>query len=460
LLITAPDNLPHVLDLFSGCGGLSLGFLQAGFTLAGGVDFYQPAVNTLNANLHTKFGEASIHQHKDVTTINSIEDIIHPDHKSPAGYIVIGGPPCQAYSQAGKAKLKALGRQATDKRGDLWEKFIELAIHPEVKAVVMENVPEATTYKKDGVVVNVPHQACVRLEKAGFTARWSIVNAANYGVPQTRERVFVIAIREPKTELTFPPVTHTQPTGKTFSLKSNQRAFKKDDFFPHEDKVYFIPPQENKDLPPWVSVKEALSDLPSILPTSTHPFPVLPTTQYLPYLLDSQNPYQSLMRKPLVQTKASLTQVSGNSIRNTKRDFRIFEKMKQGDNYGVVYPIATALYKQELKNQNLSEPSPQAEILKKEFIPPYDTTKFLNKWKKFREDYPSWTIVAHLSEDTYSHLHYKEPRGISVREAARLQSFPDDFEFSCGMSDAFKQIGNAVPPRVSFNLASQIKKLL
>jgi DNA (cytosine-5)-methyltransferase 1 len=86
--------------------------------------------------------------------------------------------------------------------------------------------------------------------------------------------------------------------------------------------------------------------------------------------------------------------------------------------------------------------------LEKATIPPYDVSKFPNKWWKLDPDFPSRTLTAHLGKDTYSHIHYDglQKRMISVREAARLQSFPDGFEFAGAMNASFRQIGNAVPP--------------
>ena len=89
-------------------------------------------------------------------------------------------------------------------------------------------------------------------------------------------------------------------------------------------------------------------------------------------------------------------------------------------------------------------------------VPCYDRDKFEGKWRRLNENLPSHTLVAHLGKDTYSHIHPWEPRGITVREAARLQSFPDDFFFDCSMSDAFKQIGNAVPPLLAYGVAQSI----
>ena len=82
---------------------------------------------------------------------------------------------------------------------------------------------------------------------------------------------------------------------------------------------------------------------------------------------------------------------------------------------------------------------------------------FTNRWRRLEENKPSHTLTAHLSKDTYSHIHPWEPRGISVREAARLQSFPDDFFFNCSMGDAFKLIGNAVPPLLAYSVAVSVK---
>jgi DNA (cytosine-5)-methyltransferase 1 len=97
--------------------------------------------------------------------------------------------------------------------------------------------------------------------------------------------------------------------------------------------------------------------------------------------------------------------------------------------------------------------------LRSRIVPPYDPTKFPNKWRKLEPDSPSVTLTAHLSKDTYSHIHYDgaQARKISVREAARLQSFPDGFLFSGTMNSAFQQIGNAVPPLLALALALEVR---
>ena len=92
----------------------------------------------------------------------------------------------------------------------------------------------------------------------------------------------------------------------------------------------------------------------------------------------------------------------------------------------------------------------------KEIYPPYPEDKFVDKWRKLLPGEPSWTVTAHLGKDSYSHIHYDgtQKRAISVREAARLQSFPDAFAFAGNMGDCYRQIGNAVPPLMAWAIAS------
>jgi DNA (cytosine-5)-methyltransferase 1 len=100
--------------------------------------------------------------------------------------------------------------------------------------------------------------------------------------------------------------------------------------------------------------------------------------------------------------------------------------------------------------------------LVKETVPPYDVSKFPNKWRKMEPDAPARTLMAHLGKDCYSHIHYDsmQARTISVREAARLQSFPDQFKFSGAMGASFRQIGNAVPPLLAQAIANELMKVL
>jgi DNA (cytosine-5)-methyltransferase 1 len=98
----------------------------------------------------------------------------------------------------------------------------------------------------------------------------------------------------------------------------------------------------------------------------------------------------------------------------------------------------------------------------KEIFPPYPEDKFVDKWRKLIPEKPCWTVTAHLAKDSYSHIHYDgtQKRAISVREAARLQSFPDGFIFTGNMGDCYRQIGNAVPPLMAWSIAATLMQLL
>jgi DNA (cytosine-5)-methyltransferase 1 len=112
--------------------------------------------------------------------------------------------------------------------------------------------------------------------------------------------------------------------------------------------------------------------------------------------------------------------------------------------------------------QAVRKGSKEYERLQRRFVPPYDVNKFPNKWRKMWPDAPARTLMAHLGKDSYSHIHYdsRQARTISVREAARLQSFPDGFVLCGTMNPAFRQIGNAVPPLLAKALADEMMKTL
>ena len=154
--------------------------------------------------------------------------------------------------------------------------------------------------------------------------------------------------------------------------------------------------------------------------------------------------------------------------RKTPRDYETFRRMRPGDRYRDAIGIAEerfALLLEERRRKAVDVPvegTPAYEELRRSVIPPYPIDKFADKWRKMDPLLPVWTIPAHLAKDAYSHIHYDgmQARTISVREAARLQSFPDGFEFAGNMGDCFTQIGNAVPPLVAWSIAYHLLGLL
>lgn len=205
---------------------------------------------------------------------------------------------------------------------------------------------------------------------------------------------------------------------------------------------------------------EAFADLPSFVShldkqqkyksdRKTHP--------PLPYE-PVENDYTRLMRSwdGLVYS----TQVVDQYCRYTPRDFAIFRRMAHGDTYPDAVRIAGELFREATASwqADSGQPYPRPEM----FIPPYPLGKFADRWKKLDPSKPSWTVTAHLSKDCYSHIHpdSKQARTISIREAARLQSFPDSFDFMGNTGDSYRQIGNAVPPLLAQALAISICKHL
>jgi DNA (cytosine-5)-methyltransferase 1 len=158
---------------------------------------------------------------------------------------------------------------------------------------------------------------------------------------------------------------------------------------------------------------------------------------------------------------------SGHVTRYLPRDWRIFGRMAPGDQYPEAHALAEALFREALAELAASGAAPEMGseaflALRTKFVPPYDATKFPNKWRKMEPDQPARTLMAHLGKDTYSHIHYdsSQARTITVREAARLQSFPDGFVFRGAMNAAFRQIGNAVPPLLAAAVAKRIYQTL
>lgn len=437
-------GLPGIVDLFSGCGGLAAGFDHAGYSIDGGADMDFHSAQTASYNLAYRYGRNAGHICRDLTRLTAAD---LPISDSPSGYIVVGGPPCQAYSRAGRGKLRSLGEHhLDDPRGMLYRDYIRLCLEIGVEAVVMENVPEAIDYGG----VNIPESVSCLLEQEGYVAGWTILNAADYGVPQVRERMILIALKKGYCDgVTFPQPTHAAPFGVTTPWGLRKKRLEQ---YPHFKSVGF----GGDECREWVTVGDALSDLPRLFPAATSRYRLLQPSVLLPYSGSPQNDFQEKMR---MWYGKSLNHVSGHSFRNTARDFPIFEQMSHGDDFRQVATIAQVMLDKACVECGVTadnDPERYQSLLKR-IVPPYARDKFHEKWKRLDPSKPSHTLVAHLATDTYSHIHPWEPRGISVREAARLQSFPDGFQFSCPMSEAFRQIGNAVPPLLSLAIANHLK---
>jgi DNA (cytosine-5)-methyltransferase 1 len=439
-------ELPRVIDLFSGCGGLALGFHRAGFKLGGSVEFSPAAAATFRANLGSGVDSGDAFICGDICEVD-------PDRafqSCPEGYSVTGGPPCQAYSRVGRGKLRSLGEDRNhlaDSRGVLFEEYLRVALAVAARALVMENVVDSLNYGGK----NIPELVCKRLEKRGYRAEWTILNAADYGVPQVRERVILMAVRqEDSNGMKWPVPTHRSPDGREAAgLRGARKALEK-------CRHFVAAPQAKHSAEPWVTVGMALDDLPALKRRPSDPFQHERISTERSYARPPGNAYQHLMRK----NTGEWIGTTGHVHRNTPRDYSIFERMQAGDDYRQASAIADQLLAEACRRIGALPSSPIFETLRKQIVPPYDRNKFHDKWRRLSASGPSHTLVAHLGTDTYSHIHPWEPRGISVREAARLQSFPDDFLFWGSLNDAYTEIGNSVPPLLSFAIAKALLRNL
>lgn len=443
--ISTFNNLPGVIDLFSGCGGLALGFQQAGFDILYGADIQQDACDTANYNLCWKLGHEANHFCTDLTTLDAAEILPYTAGRD---VVVIGGPPCQAYSTAGRAKLRSLGEDRihlNDRRGYLFEDFIRLAIDLNAIAIVMENVPESISYGE----MNVPQTVSEILEDNGYCSKWTILNASEYGVPQNRERMILVAWQKERAHSFFFPVpTHRATDTSAVGLRVSKAAVECKNYVPCRAELTCV--QEK------VTVREAISDLPTLMRDSSQKYKLMNLNTIVPYKTSAEYEYQMQMR-----ANNPTNGVSGNGFRNNSRDFKTFERMQPGDNYVVACQIAEARLNEACAAAGVAhDPSDSRYLaLRKSIVPPYEKEKFTEKWRRLDPDKPCPTVLAHMSKDTYAFIHPWEPRGLSVREAARMQSFPDDFMFFGSMGEAYKQIGNAVPPILAKHIALSLKAI-
>jgi DNA (cytosine-5)-methyltransferase 1 len=463
-----------VLDLFSGCGGLSLGFHTAGFHMLGGVDVDAAAAATHGRNFHD--GAASHSVARSITTCPSrlLQQLGHDS--STRVDILVGGPPCQAFARVGRAKIRSESARRAghadsrawldDPRATLYASYLAYVDTLKPSALLMENVPDVMNHGG----TNIAEVICEELERHGYEVAYTLLNAAHFGVPQMRERMFLLAFRRELgiSRITFPEATHHHelPRGYRGTRDCALRTVRQDaargtDTVTHYRSLSIADPQ----LPVAVTASHALRGLPQIPAIALARSGELRRgPRKLDLALDYPSPvastYERVMREwPGFESE----RVNAHVIRFLPRDFPIFRKMKPGDEYPMAVACAHRLLARALKKMpEVREGSAAYARLVAQFVPPYDPAKFPNKWRKMEADEPARTLMAHLGKDSYSHIHHdsKQARTISVREAARLQSFPDGFAFCGSMNSAFRQIGNAVPPLLAYALARHIRSLL
>jgi DNA (cytosine-5)-methyltransferase 1 len=469
----AAGGRPRVLDLFAGCGGLSLGFQSVGFELAAAVEIDPEAAASHGRNFHP--GHRRHAMARDITALTPEELASDLDLGPVASAIdvLVGGPPCQAFARVGRSKLREIDAHPQafkhDPRARLYLEYLRYVEAFQPLTILMENVPDVLNHGGH----NIAEEICEVLEEKGYVTRYTLLNAAYYGVPQMRERMFLIGYRrELGQDVSFPEPTHWVDLPPGYE-SSRQVALKMLNAggLAGEASDYLEPPEAGRNLPAAVTAKQAIGDLPAIdaraqlrsgeLRRGARRFDTP-----LPYGRTRKlTAYAELMRNwPGFEAPEALLD---HVIRYLPRDYELFARLNPGDQYPEAWKHAHDMLGERLmelrgKGVVIREGSAEYERLRASIVPPYDAGKFPNKWRKMWHDQPARTLMAHLGKDGYSHIHYdsNQARTISVREAARLQSFPDGFMFCGTMNPAFRQIGNAVPPQMASALARQIMATL
>jgi DNA (cytosine-5)-methyltransferase 1 len=460
------------VDLFAGCGGMSLGFHRAGFQCVAAVELDEDARKTHELNFGRFMPEGGYSIHSDITNTSpsTVARRLSPLFPEEMGTVdvVIGGPPCQAFSRLGRAALWRLAgakdAHGDDDRATMYEHFLRYVSRLRPLAFVMENVREIGKH----VGTNIAEEIALTAEEMGYEVRYTLLNAVWFGVPQLRERCFIIGInRNLDLEPRFPVVRHSYklPVGY-----STSRAGK--------GHIEFLPPHDHytdhfvraKQLRQAVSARDAFADLPAIRyhldgrrgkgmprdPDTPTSYAKLPNSDFLKamrYWPDFENSDESF---------------TGHVIRYTPRDYEIFRRMPHGGMYPDALIVAEELFAERLAAAERATGSPVRKgsklwsEIRRDTIPPYKPNRYPNKFRKMWPEHPARTVPAHIGKDSYSHIHFDsdQARGVSLREAARLQSFPDAFLFSGSMNSRLRQIGNAVPPLLAYAVATSLAKQL
>lgn len=405
-------NELNFIDLFAGASGMSEGFIRAGFNPVSHVEMDKNACDSIRTRaayhflvkaakenyysdyLKGKISREELYEQVPEEILDSVLNMEITDESIQSIFskidniindkkvdIIIGGPPCQAYSLLGRHHQNI----ENDPRNKLYIQYGRFLKKYQPKAFVFENVQGILSANKGQHFRNLR----TYFRKMGYEVFYNTLNAADYGVLQARKRVIIIGWK------------------KNYNYG-----------FPEIQKI------ERKFI-----VNDVFEDLPALKPGDA-----LQVSQYTRI----KNNYVQMS-----QLRNGADFVTQHICRpHNGRDLRIYR---------------TALTKWNKNEERLKYPD-----LPKELKTHKNESSFIDRYKVINGRGISHTVVAHIAKDGHYYIHpdIEQCRSISVREAARLQSFPDDFYFEGSRSAAFKQIGNAVPPLMAFAIAKSLKEIL
>ncbi|NSK20955.1 DNA cytosine methyltransferase [Dorea formicigenerans] len=401
----------NTIDLFVGCGGLSEGFEQSRkYKMIGAVEWEPSPVKELRNHLKNRWGIQDSEERVLQFDIQRTEELFNGWKDKKFGEskgldalvgnrqldVIIGGPPCQAYSVAGRIRDEHGMRE--DYRNYLFESYLKVVQHYKPRVFVFENVPGILSAKPGDGSVRIIDLIQKAFADAGYAVLPDLSNAiidmTEYGVPQNRKRIIILGVSK-----------------EHYGDKAEAMVEKFYSSYLPEYKI------EKK-----ATVRDAIGDLPKLRP------------------LDE--PISYLGRK--LSHSVSDPLINGHISRfHNKRDIELFKFLEEDIASGRMKYTST-------------------KSLKTLYTKLTGKTSNVHKYYVLRWDEPSNLIPAHLFKDGLRHIHPdpEQARTITVREAARLQTFPDNYYFNCSQTDAFKMIGNAVPPLFAKKVAYAIYHLI
>ena len=401
----------NTIDLFVGCGGLSEGFEQSRkYKMIGAVEWEPSPVKELRNHLKNRWGIQDSEERVLQFDIQRTEELFNGWKDKKFGEskgldalvgnrqldVIIGGPPCQAYSVAGRIRDEHGMRE--DYRNYLFESYLKVVQHYKPKVFVFENVPGILSAKPGDGSVKIIDLIQKAFADAGYVVLPNLSNAiidmTEYGVPQNRKRIIILGVSK--------------------AYYGDKAETMVEEFYSSYLPEYKV---EKK-----ATVREAIGDLPKLKP------------------LDEPISYSGRR----LSHEIPVPLINGHISRyHSKRDIDLFRFLEED--------IASG--RKEYTN---------TESLKALYTKLTGKTSNVHKYYVLRWNEPSNLIPAHLFKDGLRHIHPdpEQARTITVREAARLQTFPDDYYFNCSQTDAFKMIGNAVPPLFAKKVAYAVYHLI
>ncbi|MDO5759916.1 MAG: DNA cytosine methyltransferase [Bacteroidota bacterium] len=391
-----------VVSLFSGAGGMDLGFKNAGFDIIWANDFFKEAVETYKKNIgdHIVLG--------DITKISS-GDI--PDGAD----VIIGGFPCQGFSIAN------IKRSMEDKRNFLYKEMLRIIKDKLPKYFVAENVKGLISMENGGVIKMIIKD----FENLGYKVDYKILNAAEYGIPQMRERVLIIGNREGKSN-PFPKITHYI-----------------------DNKV--------KGLKPAPTTEQTIGFLADVR-LSNNPIELKGGTMIYNHIASTN------VADKFWGRKYEVNQHDICDYLKYWRDKSNWTTSKVDKHFGYAY-TAGHWFRKDNNSGSIPKPEDWWELKKiLGFDDKYDkqVTTLIEKEIKFEQSLriTNWNRPSDTITATSPEIHVNKMRRLSVRECAMLQTFPMDFVFIGSLNRMYTQVGNAVPVRLAELIAEEIKKEL